>query len=92
MDIPIISYIRSLAEGRQTLINTTSKELVKTIERSIPDNKFNVLEVMYIITLAILVFLEVHCIKIGTFTDIFNQASLFLQHNQDKKKHKDIKN
>lgn len=83
----IIEYIRSLSHDRQIMLNNASKQIVYSIENITSKGTFTLAEVMYIIALAILTFLNINKLSnLGMFTDIFNQMSLFSQSHNKKDK------
>ena len=82
----IYKFLSTLSNDRITYLGNKSKELSYTMNNIAgKDDDLTVIEVFYIISLALLAFINSLNNKesLGSFTEIFNQMSLIQQHNKN---------
>lgn len=82
----IYKFLNTLSNDRIAYLGSKAKELSYTINNiASKDDNFSVTEVFYIISLAILAFLNSlkNTEALGSFTDIFNQMSLIQQRDKN---------
>ena len=82
----IYKFLSTLSNDRITYLGNKSKELSYTMNNIAgKDDSLTVIEVFYIISLALLAFINSLNNKeaLGSFTEIFNQMSLIQQHNKN---------
>lgn len=85
--IDIYKYISTISKDRLSYLHNLSKELAKDIDVKTSNNSLNVFETLYVISLAILAFINsLGKLGIESFSEIFNQMTLISQHKQNKKK------
>lgn len=82
----IYKFLSTLSNDRITYLGNKSKKLSYTMNNIAgKDDGLTVIEVFYIISLALLAFINSLNNKeaLGSFTEIFNQMSLIQQHNKN---------